>query len=242
MVNPILSVRGIEVRFGGLRAVNEVSFDVAPGEIVGMIGPNGAGKTTLFQAISGFVRMRAGEVQFMGKRITGLDGTATCRAGLARTFQIVEVFPSLTVFETLVAAAYSRVRGHTAHQVAEECMEKVGLVDKRHRLCRDLPLLDQKALEIGKALATRPQMILLDEVMAGLRPSETGRVVDLIRDARAAGITFLMVEHLMEVVMRISDRVIVIASGRKIAEGLPAEIVTDPEVVAVYLGQDFALA
>jgi len=188
----------------------------------------------LFQAISGFVRMRTGEVRFMGQRITGFNGTQTCRAGLARTFQIVEVFPSLTVFETLLAAAHSKLPARAARDMAADCMERVGLAGKQNRLCRDLPLLDQKALEIGKALATQPRMILLDEVMAGLRPSETGRVVDLIQAARANGITFLMVEHLMEVVMRVSDRIIVIASGRKIAEGLPAEIVNNPEVVSVY--------
>jgi branched-chain amino acid transport system ATP-binding protein len=238
----MLSVKNVRVQFGGLRAVDDVSFDVAEGEIVGLIGPNGAGKTTLFQAISGFVKPAAGEVHFLGSRIDGLNGTRICHAGLARTFQIVEVFPSLTVMETLIAAAHCKLASSAAREMAVRCMERVGLQDKRDRYCRDLPLLDQKALEIGKALATQPRMILLDEVMAGLRPSETGRVIELIESARRSGITFLMVEHLMEVIMRISDRIVVVASGRKIAEGLPKDIVRNEEVISVYLGQDFSLA
>lgn len=167
----ILSARDIAVQFGGLRAVDGVSLDVRRGEVVGVIGPNGAGKTTFFQVLSGFVRASAGEVRFLGDPITNLPPEAICRRGLTRTFQIVEVFPSLTVRETLTAAALVHQPMAAARRVAEETAALVRLKDKLDLTCRQLTLPDQKALEIGKAVATRPQMILLDEVMAGDRKS-----------------------------------------------------------------------
>ncbi len=229
-------------RFGGLRAVDGVSLAVQPGEIVGLIGPNGAGKTTVFQMLSGFLRPDAGSVHFQGARIDGKNPARVCRMGLARTFQIVEVFPSLTVLEVLTIAASVRHPMAAARAVAREICAKIGLAAKANQRCSQLTLPDQKALEIGKALATGPQMVLLDEVMAGLRPAETQRVVALIRELRDEGLTFLLVEHIMDVIMNVSDRIVVIAAGQVIAEGLPEAVVNDPHVIDVYLGREVDLA
>lgn len=233
---PLLVAKGVTVQFGGLRALDNVSLSVNQGEIVSIIGPNGAGKTTLFQVLSGFVRPTQGSVQFRGERIDGKSPVEICKRGLTRTFQIVEVFPTLSVYETLVAAALVRAPMAEARRIALETAELIGLADKRHALCRQLTLPDQKALEVGKAVATRPTMILLDEVMAGLRPTEAQYMVDLIRSLRTRGITFVLVEHIMEIIMRISDRVVVIGAGANVCEGSPEKVAHDPRVIEIYLG------
>jgi len=239
---PLLIAEGISVQFGGLRALDDVSLSVNRGEIVSIIGPNGAGKTTLFQVLSGFVRPTRGRVEFCGARIDGKSPVEICKRGLTRTFQIVEVFPTLSVYETLVAAALVRAPMAEARRIALETAGLVGLSDKCHMPCRQLTLPDQKALEVGKAVATRPQMVLLDEVMAGLRPTEAQYMVDLIRSLRTRGISFVLVEHIMEIIMRISDRVVVLGAGANVCEGSPAEVAHDPRVIEIYLGEEIALA
>jgi ABC-type branched-subunit amino acid transport system ATPase component len=236
---PYLRCEGISVQFGGLRAVDNVCMAVRQGEIVGLIGPNGAGKTTLFKALAGFTKLSSGRVFFGDRRIDGMSPEAICRFGLARTFQNAELFPTFTVFETLVAAALAKTDLRTARRIAGAAAEKTDLMSKLDRKCGQLTLPDQKALEIAKALATQPTMILLDEVMAGLRPAETHAVVDLIQELRNGGMTFLMVEHLMDVVMRVCDRVVVLSSGHIVAEGVPQDVVRNPHVLDVYLGHDF---
>jgi len=240
---PMLSARNICVQFGGLRAVDDVSLEVAPQEILGLIGPNGAGKTTLFQAISGFVRKNSGEVHFRDERIDRLPPEQICRRGLTRTFQISEVFPSLTVRECLTAAALVRLPLAQARVLAGSIARMVHLENKLDITCRYLTLPDQRVLEIGKAMATQPQMILLDEVMAGLRPSETREVTELIHGLRKDhGLTFLVVEHNMDVIMNLSDRIVVMSAGRKIREGEPMDVIRDPEVIETYLGEELEIA
>jgi len=240
--NPLLVAEGVSVQFGGLRALDDVSLSVNRGEIVSIIGPNGAGKTTLFQVLSGFLRPTRGRVEFRGERIDGKSPVEICERGLTRTFQIVEVFPTLSVYETLVAAALVRAPMAEARRIALETAGLVGLSDKRHMLCRQLTLPDQKALEVGKAVATCPQMVLLDEVMAGLRQAEAQYMVDLIRSLRARGITFVLVEHIMEIIMRISDRVVVLGAGVNVCEGSPEKVAHDPRVIEIYLGEEITLA
>lgn len=239
---PLLVAVGVAVQFGGLRALDEVSLSVNQGEILSIIGPNGAGKTTLFGVLSGFVRPNRGQVRFRGERIDALSPVEICKRGLTRTFQIVEVFPTLSVYETLLAAALVRAPMADASRIALETADLVGLGDKRHMLCRQLTLPDQKALEVGKAVATRPEMILLDEVMAGLRPAEAQYMVNLIRSLRTRGITFVLVEHIMEIIMRISDRVLVIGAGANVCEGSPEMVAHDPRVIEIYLGEEVSLA
>lgn len=240
---PILSATGVSVQFGGLKAVDQMSLDIHAQEIVGLIGPNGAGKTTFFQAISGFVRKSEGEVHFKGERIDRLRPEQICKRGLTRTFQISEVFPSLTVRECLAAAALVRLPLAQAHELARSVASLVHLDRKLDVTCRYLTLPDQKALEIGKAMATQPKMILLDEVMAGLRPSETQEVSQLIHGLRQDhGVTFLVVEHNMDVIMNLSDRIVVMGAGQKIIEGAPEEVIRNAQVVEIYLGEELERA
>jgi branched-chain amino acid transport system ATP-binding protein len=234
----ILSVSGISVKFGGLKAVDGVSLDVRRHEIVGLIGPNGAGKTTFFQAISGFVRGTGGEARFCGKRIDGIPPEQICRQGLTRTFQITEVFPSLSVRETLTTAALVHLPLSNARKRALSIAELVHLHGKLDQTCNELTIPDQKALEIGKAMATQPQMILLDEAMAGLRPTEVQDMTRLILELRERGITFLLIEHNMDFIMSLSDRIVVMAAGEKIIEGRPEDVVRERSVIELYLGKE----
>jgi branched-chain amino acid transport system ATP-binding protein len=233
-----LTVEGISKNFGGLVALNEVSLEVEEGELMGVIGPNGAGKTTLFSTISGFHKPERGEIYFKGKRIDGRKPHQICKMGLVRTFQIAQPFLGFTPYETLVAAALNSLSMNQARKRAEEVLEMVGLRDKAHEDGASLTIADKKALEMGKAIAAGGRLILLDEVMAGLILPEAEVVMSLIKKLREEGLTFLMVEHVMFIIMRLCERIVVLSFGQKIAEGTPEEIANNQTVIDSYFGEE----
>jgi branched-chain amino acid transport system ATP-binding protein len=236
----LLEVVDVRKSFGGLQAVAGVSLQVAPGELVALIGPNGAGKTTLFHLISGFLQPDRGDVRFEGVSTRGLKPHQVCQRGLARTFQIVKPFQALTVLENVRVGALARNRGFgAATRKAREILALVGLNDRADRPARGLTLADRKRLELARALATEPRLLLLDEVMAGLTPTETERVIELCRAINARGVGILLIEHVMRAVMALSQRVVVVDQGRVIASGPPAAIASDPRVVEAYLGEAY---
>lgn len=235
----MLVVSDLSRHFGGLTAVQNLSFSIEPGEIVGLIGPNGAGKTTTFNLLTGFTPPSSGEITFSGKLLNGLKPHDICQLGLTRTFQIVQPFPDMTILENVMVGAYVR-RANPAEtrRKAMQVLERVGLSHKSDILGRELTLLELKRLEIGKALATEPSLLLLDEVAAGLNTVEVDDVLVLVRQLSQEGITLLIVEHLMKVIMNLSHRIIVLDFGQKIAEGTPEEISRDPAVLEAYLGEE----
>ncbi len=237
----ILSGEHLTRMFGGLAAVSDVSFRLCEGEILGLIGPNGAGKTTLFNLISGAMPVTRGSLQFKGREITRLSVSRRCHLGIARTFQTGKLFPSMTVSENvLVAALFGNGDGKSearARSETSELMRFVGLSDKSDHPARGLTLAAQRRLEIARALATHPQVLLLDEVLAGLTPIEVAQGVELIRSIRAKGVSILIVEHIMKAVMGLSDRIVVLHHGEKIAEGSPGEISASQTVLDVYFGE-----
>ena len=239
----LLEVSSVGKHFGGLRALTGVSFAVATGEIVGIIGPNGAGKTTLFNVITGFYPPDEGRVLLRGVDVTGEASYRMCRRGVARTFQISKPFANLTVLQTVRIGALNRAPGMadaTARAVA--VLERVGLGAKRDHLGRHLTVVERKRLELARALATEPTLLLLDEVAAGLTPAEVQEMIALVRRIVADGISVLIIEHVLEAVMRLSGRIVVLNHGQVIAEGRPAELVTDARVVEAYLGEAYSLA
>jgi branched-chain amino acid transport system ATP-binding protein len=236
----LLEVVDVRKRFGGLQAVAGVSLDVAADEVVGLIGPNGAGKTTLFHLISGLLPPDGGDVRLGGASTRGLKPHQVCRRGLARTFQIVKPFQALTVLENVRVGALARSGGfRAATRKAREVLALVGLEDRADRPARGLTLADRKRLELARALATEPRLLLLDEVMAGLTPAETERIIDLCRAINAGGIAILLIEHVMRAVMALSHRVVVVDQGRVIASGPPAAIANDARVIEAYLGEAY---
>ncbi|HXZ43566.1 MAG TPA: ABC transporter ATP-binding protein, partial [archaeon] len=233
-------VQGVTKRFGGLLANDDVSFTVKDGEIVSIIGPNGAGKSTLFNCITGFYRPNAGQVLYQGKDITRFGADRICKMGIARTFQIVQIISDMTVLENAMTGAFLRsARNGVARKRAEEVLRFTGLFEKRNAAATALTIADKKRLEVSMALAMEPKLLMLDEAMAGLTPFELKEMMTLIRKVRENGITLVIVEHVMEAVMELSDRVIVITSGRKIVEGPPKEIVVNTEVIQAYLGERY---
>jgi branched-chain amino acid transport system ATP-binding protein len=234
----LLEVAGLTRSFGGLRAVDDLSFTVAEGEILGLIGPNGAGKTTVFNLITGFARPSAGSIRLYGQSVLGLRPHAVTRRGIARTFQIVKPFAGLTVKENVALAAFLR---HPARRDAEAAamrvLERIGLAGRAADLASQLTLMDQKRLEVAKALATGPRLLLLDEPMGGLTSGELDVASSLVLEIRRSGVTVVLVEHVMKAIMRISDRVVVVNQGQKIAEGPPARVVQEPAVLAAYFGK-----
>ncbi len=224
--------------FGGLAAVNNVSFEVHKGEIVGLIGPNGAGKTTLFNVINGFYSPSKGDVFFDGKKISGMKPHILCRMGMARTFQIVKPLKRLSALHNVIASAFVRANTRArAEEIAVEALKFTNLYDDRDVLSKALPIGKRKRLEIARALATQPALLLLDESFAGLNPSELNESIEIIRKIKEKGITILIIEHHMKVIMSISDRIVVLNYGEKIAEGTPHEIGSNPLVVEAYLGE-----
>ena len=237
----MLEVREISKSFGGLKAVDSASLDVASGEIVGLIGPNGAGKTTLFATIAGFHRPDAGTVSFEGKPITGLAPHRVCAAGMVRTFQITQPFAGISVRENIMVGAYFRTADRQrAAREAEAVAALVGMRDQLDQRGADLTVAGRKRLELARALATGPRLLLLDEVMAGLNPTEIVEIVGVIKNIRASGITILLIEHVMQAVTSLAERVYVLNQGRMIAEGTPAAIADNEAVIEAYLGHGAA--
>jgi branched-chain amino acid transport system ATP-binding protein len=239
-MSPLLSVAGVSKRFRGLLAVGNVSLDVMERDIFAIIGPNGAGKTTLFNTICGVFRPDGGEIAFAGERIDGHPPDEVCRRGIGRTFQLVRPFPGLSVLDNVVVGALLR---HTsvedARPRAEEVLRRLDLFNQRHQRAASLTLPDRKRLEVARALATEPRLLLLDEVMAGLRPTEVDRMVAIMTELnRASGLTIVLIEHVMRAVMALATRVLVLHHGAVIAQGAPAEVVRDPQVIKSYLGAE----
>jgi branched-chain amino acid transport system ATP-binding protein len=238
---PVLEIKNLVKDFGGLRAVNDVSFHIDEGEILGLIGPNGSGKTTIFNCINNYFPISSGNIFFRGVNITGMKTHKICRLGIGRTFQVVKPLARLTVLDNVTASAFSRANSiKEAKKEAEEIVAFCSLTRERDKLAKSLPIGGRKRLEIARALATRPKLLLLDETAAGLNPSEVDQAIALIEKIRENGISILIVEHIMKVIMSISDRIHAINFGQTIAEGTPENVASNPAVIEAYLGEEYA--
>ncbi len=237
----MLEVKGLSKSFGGLAAVSDVSLSVSQGKIVALIGPNGAGKTTTFAMVAGFIKPDAGSVTFEGKAITGMKPHKICDAGIVRTFQVTQPFASLTTLENIMVGAYHQTANRAeAEEIARAVAEQVGMTPMLEQAAEGLTVAGRKRLELARTLATGPRLLLLDEVMAGLNPTEIDDIVRVIKGIRDSGVTILLIEHVMKAVMNLSDYAYVLNDGILIAEGAPAEIATNANVIEAYLGHGAA--
>jgi branched-chain amino acid transport system ATP-binding protein len=236
-----LKAENLSKSFGGLRVINRINFEIHQGEILGLIGPNGSGKTTLFNLITGFVKPDSGKILFEEKDITAVQSHQTCQMGIARTFQLVKPFPHMTALQNvIVGRMYGREPATSLRQARAESVEILGSIDidmKKSKVAHTLTLSDRKRLELARALATRPKLLLIDEMMAGLNLSETEDAIRLIKKIRDSGVTLMVVEHVMRAVFEISDRIVVLNAGEKMAEGTPEKIMRDKGVIEAYLGK-----
>ena len=243
MATPVLSLRGVTKRFGGLVAVNAMDFDVVEGEVVGLLGPNGSGKSTTLNLVSGALPLSSGNISLWGNRISGLPAQTINRKGVSRTFQLVRLLPSMNVRENVVAGAvfgHRRRWGQDAQDHAEQLLERVGLGGKGDMALGQLTYIDTKRVELARTLASDPKVLLLDEWLAGLNPTELQIGITLIKSLRNEGRTIILVEHVMDAIRSLCDRCVVMAAGTKIAEGTPTKVLSDKEVIRAYLGDDDA--
>jgi branched-chain amino acid transport system ATP-binding protein len=237
---PMIEIKNLYKNFGGLRAIVNIDIQINKGEIIGLIGPNGAGKTTLFNLITGFLKPDSGKIEFKGNSLISLKPHEICKIGVARTFQLVKPFTHLSVLGNIRIGAYNCVGSYNeAEKKALKLLDFIGLKDKKDLAITSLTLCDRKRVEFMRALSTSPEILLLDEVIAGLTPSEVNEIVALINKVRATGITILMIEHVMQAIMSLAERIIVIHHGKKIADGEPNKVVNDDVVIQAYLGRDF---
>ena len=234
----LLEIKNVSKQFGGLAALTDVTYDVHEGEILGLIGPNGAGKTTLFNCVNGFYPPTKGEVYFKGEKVSGLQPYQICKRGMGRTFQVVKPLQRMSVLDNVIASSFLRAPTKSgATKLAIESLQFTGLYEDRDVISKGLPLGKRKKLEITRALATQPEFLLLDESFAGLNPSEQDEMIAIIRKVKEKGITIMVIEHHMKVIMSLSDRIVVLNYGQKIAEGTPKEIGSNPLVIEAYLGE-----
>jgi len=240
MGKAILQVENLHKSFGGLKATSNVSLHIQQGEIVGLIGPNGAGKTTIFNQVSGFITPDRGDILFLGRPIHGQKPSRICKLGLARTFQTLRPLMDLDVFRNVMVGAYNRLSKKEGERLTEEILHLCGLWPKRQMLAKHLTLADRKLLEMARALACQPELLLLDETAAGLTPTEIVAMIELLRQVRSRGITIFMIEHVMKAVMSLSDRIYVIHHGEIISSGSPEQVSKDPVVIRAYLGEEYA--
>lgn len=235
----ILEVNALTMLFGSLSALKGVDLSVKSGEILGLIGPNGAGKTTFFNCITGYLSSTLGSIHFQGKEITRFPPHRICHLGICRTFQIVQVFQEMTVLENVMMGSFCHhANTKKSMELAREILELTGLAEKSDQIAGSLTLVDQKRIELSRALATQPKLLLLDEVMAGLNPTETEEAVELVRKVHQRGVTLIVVEHVMEVIMSLCERIAVFDSGELIADGPPEKIVHNERVIEAYLGEE----
>ncbi len=239
----ILEINNLVKDFGGLRAVDTLSLSIKQGEILGMIGPNGAGKSTAFNCIAGVYAPTKGDIFFTGKKINGVKPWNLCKNGLARTFQIVKPFKSKSVLYNVMVGSFTKTdKTSIAEERALKVLQFLNFEDKKNERAGNLTIADRKRLEIARALATEPKLLLFDEVMAGLRPAEVDEMVKIIKNLRSQGITIFVIEHIMRAIMALSDRIVVIHFGKKIAEGSPQEVASDENVIKAYLGDEYVVS